>query len=71
LKSSIIASSFGKVFKKDQGERKAGFFKQEDIAASLLYMVSNNIGQISYLNAQKHGIQRIYFGGCFIRGHPR
>jgi pantothenate kinase len=22
------------------------------------------------LNAQQHDIKRIYFGGCFIRGHP-
>lgn len=29
---------------------------------------SNNIGQIAYLNAQAHGLKRIYFGGCFIRG---
>ncbi|KAL7749713.1 hypothetical protein RI367_004941 [Sorochytrium milnesiophthora] len=41
-----------------------------DIGASLLYMLSNNIGQIAYLNAQAHGLQRIYFGGYFIRGHP-
>ncbi|KAJ3086796.1 hypothetical protein HK102_012446 [Quaeritorhiza haematococci] len=34
------------------------------------YLVSNNIGQIAYLNAQAHGIQRIYFSGFFIRGHP-
>jgi bifunctional damage-control phosphatase, subfamily II, fusion protein len=33
-------------------------------------LVSNNIGQIAYLNAQAHGIQRIYFSGFFIRGHP-
>lgn len=22
-----------------------------------------------YMNAEKHGLDRIYFGGCFIRGH--
>lgn len=66
LKSSTIASSMGKVFRKGLG----GEFKSEDIARSLLYMVSNNIGQISYLNAQAHGLERIYFGGYFIRGHP-
>lgn len=32
--------------------------------------MSNNIGQIAYLNAQPHGIQNIYFSGFFIRGHP-
>ncbi|CAO3595794.1 pantothenate kinase [Absidia repens] len=69
LKSSRIASSFGKVFKKGERQDKAKF-ESPDIAKSLLYMVSNNIGQIAYLNAQQHDIKRIYFGGCFIRGHP-
>ncbi|RUS17837.1 fumble-domain-containing protein, partial [Endogone sp. FLAS-F59071] len=69
LKSSTIASSFGKVFKRNV-KREQGAFKNEDISRSLLYMVSNNIGQIAYLNAEKHGLKRIYFGGCFIRGHP-
>lgn len=72
LKSTTIASSFGKVFKnrgegKVQGER--GTFRAEDISRSLLYAVSNNIGQIAYMNAEKYGLDRIYFGGCFIRGH--
>lgn len=35
----------------------------------LTLMHSNNIGQIAYLNAQQHGLKRIYFGGCFIRGN--
>ncbi|KAF7725379.1 hypothetical protein EC973_009646 [Apophysomyces ossiformis] len=69
LKSTRIASSFGKVFKK--GVRQSqGSFASADIAKSLLFMVSNNIGQIAYLNAQQHQLKRIYFGGCFIRGHP-
>lgn len=67
LKSSRIASSFGKVFKKGARQNKDNF-ASGDIAKSLLFMVSNNIGQIAYLNAQQHGIKRIYFGGCFIRG---
>ncbi len=51
FKASTIASSFGKVFKKGNGatnakERKKKF-RQEDIAKSLLYTVSNNIGQIA------------------------
>ncbi|CAG8724505.1 14927_t:CDS:10, partial [Cetraspora pellucida] len=46
LKSSMIASSMGKVFKKN--------VKQS----------------VAYLNAQAHGLKQIYFGGCFIRGHP-
>ncbi len=53
LKSSTIASSFGKVFKKGAGansaERRKNF-RQEDISRSLLYAVSNNIGQIAYVS---------------------
>lgn len=66
LKSTMIASTFGKVFKKG-GEK--GKFSPEDISKSLLYAVSNNIGQIAYMNAEKYNLDRIYFGGCFIRGH--
>ncbi|CAG8833214.1 6978_t:CDS:2, partial [Racocetra persica] len=69
LKSSMIASSMGKVFKKNV-KQNVDNFRGEDISKSLLYMVSNNIGQIAYLNAQSHGLKQIYFGGCFIRGHP-
>lgn len=91
LKTSTIASSFGKVFKmKRQGESDAedgsglsngdpqSFdsssdpdrrFAPEDISRSLLYAVSNNIGQIAYLQSEKHQLERIYFGGSFIRGH--
>ncbi|KAG8854779.1 hypothetical protein FRB91_003070 [Serendipita sp. 411] len=66
LKSTMIASSFGKVFKKGETRRK---FSPEDISKSLLYALSNNIGQIAYMNAEKYNLDRIYFGGCFIRGH--
>ncbi|KAL9600628.1 MAG: hypothetical protein Q9219_003061 [cf. Caloplaca sp. 3 TL-2023] len=91
LKSTTIASSFGKVFKmKREGENQAEdhgglsreghensndvsgsqpVFKPEDISRSLLYAVSNNIGQIAYLQSEKHRLERIYFGGSFIRGH--
>ncbi|GAA5882256.1 hypothetical protein JCM16303_002305 [Sporobolomyces ruberrimus] len=90
LKSSTIASSFGKVFKKgesgggddseeedghgdgdgeDEEEERKKSFKPEDISRSLLYAISNNIGQIAYMNAEKHNLDRIYFGGGFIRGH--
>jgi len=44
LKSTMIASSFGKVFKKGGDKRK---FSPEDVSRSLLYAVSNNIGQIA------------------------
>ncbi|KAI0475795.1 fumble-domain-containing protein [Xylariaceae sp. FL0804] len=124
LKSTTIASSFGKVFKmkreaegeaedhgdlphseqsyynnhgrrqeelgsssptksrpasasKEAGAAGAGAgaassrFSSADISRSLLYAISNNIGQIAYLQSQVHGLSRIYFGGSFIRGHPQ
>lgn len=101
LKSSTIASSFGKVFKQvrrrqaeeeaqnsgAQTEMSTGIseeereqarkrtkpvneFKGEDISRSLLYAISNNIGQIAYLQARYHGLEHIYFGGSYICGHP-
>lgn len=76
LKSSTIASSFGKVFRKDAKSSSEGGasgrkkkFRPEDICKSLLYAVSNNIGQIAHMTAEKYDLDRIYFGGCFIRGH--
>jgi type II pantothenate kinase len=46
-------------------------FHPEDISRSLLYAISNNIGQIAYLHAEKHNLQHIYFGGSFIGGHAQ
>lgn len=110
LKSTAIASSFGKVFRmKREAEREAedsgGLtngdiahlatthldstpngdnkspttpippqtqpFTPSDISRSLLYAISNNIGQIAYLQSEKHDLQNIYFGGSFIRGHKQ
>ncbi|PSN66747.1 fumble-domain-containing protein [Corynespora cassiicola Philippines] len=102
LKSTHIASSFGKVYKKKRAaEREAedgcngyhtpdeeekldedgnphasspsssSMFRPEDISRSLLYAVSNNIGQIAYLHAEKHNLPHIYFGGSFIGGHSQ
>lgn len=44
-------------------------FSASDISRSLLYAISNNIGQIAYLQSEKHSLSTIYFGGSFIRGH--
>ncbi|KAI0204106.1 fumble-domain-containing protein [Astrocystis sublimbata] len=91
LKSTAIASSFGKVFRmkraaendaEDNGnipvnnERPSSSssqtrFSPADISRSLLYAISNNIGQIAYLHSHKQGLSHIYFGGSFIRGHPQ
>ncbi|CAI0434656.1 unnamed protein product [Linum tenue] len=65
LPSRAIASSFGKAISED---KELDDYKPEDIARSLLRMISNNIGQISYLNALRFGLKRIFFGGFFIRG---
>ncbi|CAI6094022.1 unnamed protein product [Clonostachys chloroleuca] len=101
LKSTTIASSFGKVFRmKREAEAEAedlgparrdppakdglqhhhsssgsqyipsnAPFTGPDISRSLLYAISNNIGQIAYLQSQIHNLSNIYFGGSFIRGH--
>ena len=45
LKNNTIASSSGKVFRKGGVERRK--FSSEDISKSLLYAISNNIGQIA------------------------
>eukprot|EP00897_Mesotaenium_endlicherianum_P000944 jgi/Mesen1/10850/ME000093S10365 len=66
LSASTIASSFGKAV----GESKElEEYRPEDLALSLLRMISYNIGQISFLNAVRYNIKRIFFGGFFIRGH--
>ncbi|XP_050222972.1 pantothenate kinase 2 isoform X2 [Mercurialis annua] len=66
LSASTIASSFGKTISENKELEDC---KPEDISLSLLRMISYNIGQISYLNALRFGLKRIFFGGFFIRGH--
>ncbi|KAG4305020.1 hypothetical protein PORY_001695 [Pneumocystis oryctolagi] len=76
LKSTTIASTFGKVFQKklawkhDTLHDFKNRFRPGDIGKSLLYAISNNIGQIAYLQARIHELETIYFGGTYIRGHP-
>ncbi|KAK4942790.1 hypothetical protein LTR10_017550 [Elasticomyces elasticus] len=89
LKSTTIASTYGKVFRmkrlaerhaedgeglhngdpRGDGDDRLHGFKTEDMARSLLYAISNNIGQIAYLQSEKHNLRNIYFGGSFIQGH--
>ncbi|KAH9776185.1 Pantothenate kinase 2 [Citrus sinensis] len=66
LSASTIASSFGKTI---SDKKELADYRPEDISLSLLRMISYNIGQISYLNALRFGLKRIFFGGFFIRGH--
>ncbi|XP_021649122.2 pantothenate kinase 1 isoform X3 [Hevea brasiliensis] len=67
LSSTTIASSFGKAV---SDYKELEDYKPEDVARSLLRMISNNIGQIAYLNALQFGLKRIFFGGFFIQGQP-
>jgi type II pantothenate kinase len=64
LPSDLVASSFGKLVSKAD---PASGIKQEDLARALLLMVTINIGQVAYLNAQLHKTPRIYFVGNFLR----
>jgi type II pantothenate kinase len=64
LPSNLVASSFGKLVAKND---PAAGVKQEDLARALLLMVTNNIGQVAYLNAKLHKTHRIYFAGNFLR----
>ncbi|KAL4384520.1 hypothetical protein GQ457_15G000750 [Hibiscus cannabinus] len=66
LSASTIASSFGKAI---SDKKELEDYRPEDISLSLLRMISYNIGQISYLNALRFGLKRIFFEGFFIRGH--
>lgn len=66
LSATAIASSFGKAI---SDKKELQDYKPEDVARSLLRLISNNIGQIAYLNALLYGLKRIIFGGFFIRGH--
>ena len=48
-------------------DRELPEYNKEDIALSLLRMISYNIAHIAVLNAMKFGLKRIFFGGFFIR----
>ncbi len=64
LTADIVASSFGKLVAK---KHPAEGLTQEDLARALLLMVTNNIGQVAYLNAKLHNTNRIFFVGNFLR----
>ena len=63
MKSAMVASSFGKLVMKENPNDA----KDEDIALALLMMITNNIGQVAYLNAKLHGCSKIFFVGSFLR----
>ena len=70
LPPDLIASSLGKVIASSKESSDRSEFSNADIARSLLYMISNDIGQIASLYAMLHRVKTIYFGGFFLRHHP-
>ena len=64
LPANLVASSFGKLVGKQDPAKGV---KQEDLARALLLMITNNIGQVAYLNAKLCNTPRIYFVGNFLR----
>jgi len=44
-----------------------GHVQDDDICKALVVMISQNIAQISHLNARIHGARRVFFTGNFLR----
>lgn len=72
LAAEVIAGSFGKcsTLNHRMAQGLAENAKEEDVAKSLLLMISNTIGQMAFLYSNRFEMKRIYFGGFFIRKHP-
>lgn len=45
-------------------------FSEADLARSLLFTISNDIGHIASLYATVYNMDKVYFGGYFLRNHP-
>ncbi|KAG5440089.1 hypothetical protein PCK2_000601 [Pneumocystis canis] len=76
LQSSVVASSFAKVFQKKTMQQYntlcdfQSHFRPEDIGKSFLCAISGNIAHLAYLYAQIHGLEMICFSGTYIKGDP-
>ena len=64
LPGDITASFFGKVI---CDAEKLKDFKEDDIARALIVMVTQNIAQVAFLNAQITQLERVVFTGNFLR----
>lgn len=62
-----LASSFGRLYLDAKGDRPRP--RKEDIARSLIHMVSYNLGYLAYLVGTAHGVRRIFFAGKFINNY--
>lgn len=70
LPGDLIACSFGKAIHSSKDKNfNPGQFAGKDIARSLLFMISNDIGQLACLYAMMHNLKKVYFGGYFLRAH--
>lgn len=62
LKGSVVASSFGKLGR----DHNDTAYSQADVLASILHMITNNIGSLANLHAKAYGIKRIIYSGNFF-----
>uniref|UniRef100_A0A7S4D8P4 pantothenate kinase n=1 Tax=Heterosigma akashiwo TaxID=2829 RepID=A0A7S4D8P4_HETAK len=69
LSSDTVASSFGKLVNSKYMADLSRAPRREDFARGLLIMITMNIGQIAYLNAQLCKTKRIVFIGTFLRNN--
>lgn len=62
LPATAVASSFGKMISVPRES-----VSDADLARSLLVMITQNIGQIAFLNSCLYNTKRIFFVGNFLR----
>ncbi|KAK1944590.1 Pantothenate kinase 3 [Phytophthora citrophthora] len=62
LPASTVASSFGKMISTSRES-----VSDADLARSLLVMITQNIGQVAFLNATLYKTKNIFFVGNFLR----
>ena len=62
LKGNVVASSFGKLGR----DHNDTVYSQADVLASILHMITNNIGSLANLHAKNYGIKRIIYSGNFF-----
>ncbi len=72
MQGDVIASSFGKIGSVHHVNEPAepSEYEAADVIRSLLFMITNNLTQIAFLNAEKHKISRVFFAGGFLQKNP-
>ncbi|KAI9027939.1 type II pantothenate kinase [Hyaloraphidium curvatum] len=66
LPPNMTAAFFGKAISDEPPLARAS---EADVCNAVLFMVTNNLGQLAYLNALRFGISRIFFSGSFLRSN--